>query len=1577
MVPAPFDKEEKDGKVILRIHKDLRDIPFASYFGEIQRLSDPNLQQNLIRKAHIDFSECRWADPLALLHITLFLREFTSLSEDNTARVTLPAPDLAPRLLKFLAEEGFINILLDTPKIGVLWQSKAFTVDDIRACCALETTLAYCNCHALPAQLIDLSDNAFSLDDWLSRASSTIEANIIDTCPPWAREALVHKTRYFLTEALQNILEHAYEGWSTKQRLAAVYVRFRKGLSPNDPHRRSLIWEAASSEGESCRLNPDFLKDRAGCIEAFVLDAGIGLVESLRRAKQLVQGKYPFREACQAVFLSGLRRKEKQSGSEGGGLSILHDLLSRDRDFLRGCDSDSWVHGSVPYTQLGDSPESAGWRSLALGKDTCGHPIRGLSWTVRLSWITPLDSPEDGWEWHPGDVLSHPFLTGSVKRYGTDFYRKIAVLCNGNAGTLGAGGVIPVADWRFTCPPPRARKAFLDQSCSSTTQCVIVFPPRGLAKNDVIRLVEDTCRVTEERGVTDFLLVFCDVPPEEGRMYLRTLDRAQFYTSLSHLDAVVMASSRLAIAVFSPVAGKKTLVLNEQRRNAFFNSSSAVGLIPGESYAGLIGFLVFWDSNLYWQRLREKSANNDWHPYVTDQIQWGAEKTIHGYFDFSQTFHDALCVELYRTALRRLQGAVKTRQLMPADPLVSSLLEEHNAMRGRVHVSHEDTLPVIMVGSVQVTGATQKSACQEGHTTHTVDGGVCFFNHQDSELDDKGCLLLWPRRARWMDENVGALAPNPNDSKESLSRIGRTPAVGRGGESFFKLPRSSAFDQTPIATYEKWQSLHPCIVKIGHWHYQSNHDLLSVGIWKNLDFDAMTGTGALQYVLVRMLSMLGVQPTKLTTNKGRHLAKFVRPVRTHVSALVYNSHPSTDYVIQQLIEVLPEEFVARLVGLRQLRNRRAGSSLLVSPFALDRIKILFKLQEKPEVLLFDDAEITGRNSANLEALLTAAGAAEVHTLTVLDRRRLPVSKPPGSRQSYWRFDVPVMGNDGLCPLCRALDKARAFSARLLGCDDVFRQWTKDWNPQSPLTHWGGHGLDPVAMKLNEPHRHYPTDPPSVKPIKLQTSVGLAIYLAEMHAMTFHDDLVLDVLKQELPNIDAATRIQVLATQLLLFGEEFGKELKEQLMLALIEAALLYEPGDYRIPDRHLSLASLVILSQHSICIEEMCPRINMVLDEWETRKAEHGPQGGFPLPVDLQVLFACLVAESPQSFENKGEIISRCRRMLQPHFDTIAHIYDILFQEVYDDEGYVHRRPLPVLTRVAGEAELTDHPAIVHMLEDGLLSAYRLAAVLEKVLPTSLRAPPSETAVASINMMHNLKEELDTCIQKLKVALADGHLTWELFRPLKSAIENLLGGLRRLIELAYKDIDVKAINDGRISPLERDLEIIAQDLIDTRNWPLILNKRKKSRVFEGNKPVIKRSPSGRPFEKPPNSVWVLWDALTTNIVQHLMTNVIHSNEGTDDPWGRGEGHADMWLMSIYRETHTIITFVNSVKQSVLDKTHEATLPTAAEDLGIKVCYRQEGHLWYAHLALPRAGRLTEFRRFNPFTNLSEMEVSNG
>jgi hypothetical protein len=1582
----PFVINISETELLLHIPIDLNDVFLVEHFGAIQQLSDPRLKQSDICTVCFDFTACKWADPLALLYLNLFIREFTLL-DNRSCRVILPSAQSAPRLLKFLAEEGFLALFLDGTKNHVTYDGATFSAEDVAKCIRSDATLAFCNCHALPATIIDLAEPQFNLGSWIDTSCRTIEQSVRDACPTWSREVVLHKIRFLLQETIPNVTDHAYDNWPTHDRFVAVYARFRKGLSPTNPERRSLLLSATSREKDACRLDPDFLRDRLGCIEVFVADAGLGLSESLISAKKIEKTKDSLNQACRAVFIHGTRRNVRPTGSEAGGLCVLHHVLSRDMDYMRGIDGRDWVHGSVPYESLGPSPEAAGWWS----RTTAAVPLRGLSWTLRLSWTQPLGIPDDGWTWFPKKLNEHPFGNGISKVLGTDWVRSMQSLVAPERESTTFTPQMIVHDSRFPFVENESRDGFLSRRCIASTRCVVWFPPKGLAKNEIIRLVENACSITAARGVKHFSILLCDIPPEEARAYLRVLNRVSFTPSLSHLDSLTLVTTHLAVVRLVPEEvetsegpkRKPKLVIDKASLNDFFttpNSVSSNDVNPSFYYSSMVAFLVYWDSFTYWRHLSDRVRQHTWTPYVVDDVLWTDNRTIHGFLDFPQTLQDRLSVAIYRNALDRLLGASHCARLVNADPLVATLLAEHTELRmpNTVQRTTDVHVPSVLVGSVRVTGTSHILTTEDESSLIPDDTmTMSLFNHPDSGLGDVGVLLLWPTRTEWLTQFAGVTAPDPDHTGLPLARLGHTPAVARGGTGSFRLPRDSKIVQNVENTYKYWQSLFPCILKLGHWHYEGNHDLLTVDLWRNLHFDERSGTGSLQCILAHLISLLGIPAKDIRVPSHFVLGPHLNSLATPVAALIYNPHPTTDLIIQRLISVLPDVASNKVIALRQLRNYRSGSSLLVSPLALDRLSVLLADSPTKEVAFLDDAQNTGRTVADFDALLRSRGVTNVHTVVLLDRRRLSTSRGDDDLAlSYWRYDLPLMGRQRSCPLCMALQTAQSFSSQLLGFDDLVKGWAADWQACSPLTHWVMHGLDPIALSLNQPVWPYPTEADPSASVKITTSTGLAVYFAEMHAMTFDDDLPLRFLSSEEGNIPAAARILVLASQLLLFGSELSIGLRIKLLKNLIVAGLDYESIDPFLTDRHLSLIALTVLSQPLVTLSRLCSDLvaSRALITWQDKYGRSATGGQRCLSVDLATMFAFLMVTCPREMVSVPPLFDQSRRVLRPELKQIASVYDVLFQEAYDDDGYVHRGPLPVFARITCEAAFADMGSVRSAIADTLTSVRHLAYALENLSFTSLRDPADGSGESAINIHQKAKDLVNGCEAGLTELLHSADLTWSAFNAKRRDVDCLLQHLKRLLALAYTDIDTQSMNSGRKRPFDDMLMFTANGLSKKLTWSAILSARNPKRIFSQEHPVYSYSYHGQPFPGRVNHVFILWDSLACRVFEHLLTNVIHSDRAISDPWRSSVDVADMWIRVAYCDHHVIVSLANSV--STAKSPHAPTLPVAAIDLGIRVKYSHDPKTatWFAHLALPRAGRLTEFARLDPFTKFSNLEI---
>jgi hypothetical protein len=127
LLAKPFQLgQEGADELIVIISEDFGERAWGSWFGELQQALETCRWKNLpIGTIHVDFSSCRWADPLPLLSLSLALADFES--SGKVVRLTFPSDCVktaqeskdevedrrnSTRFLKFLVREGFLDLLV-------------------------------------------------------------------------------------------------------------------------------------------------------------------------------------------------------------------------------------------------------------------------------------------------------------------------------------------------------------------------------------------------------------------------------------------------------------------------------------------------------------------------------------------------------------------------------------------------------------------------------------------------------------------------------------------------------------------------------------------------------------------------------------------------------------------------------------------------------------------------------------------------------------------------------------------------------------------------------------------------------------------------------------------------------------------------------------------------------------------------------------------------------------------------------------------------------------------------------------------------------------------------------------------------------------------------------------------------------------------------------------------------------------------------------------------------------------------------------------------------------------------------
>jgi hypothetical protein len=556
------------------VDQDFSERSWAAWFGEIQQiLESSSWKGQAVMACHVDFSHCRWADPLPLLSLALALADFEAQGKEvgvsfpgdclkeQEDRNSEQAKDCRARtqFLKFLAREGFLELLARRKPVAfpadlsgdrahlrrVSLGGRPLVEEDLSELKDAWAPLIFEESTCLPARLLTLrhptdDDGPVFLEDddidrWVERALDGLIAPVVaDKVPAWAQGGLKHRLQLLLREALHNVAQHAYRD----EGLAAIYVRYREGLLGQAPSAWGVLEEHIRREEDNRHMAllgsvpryQGFTRTRTGFFEVYILDAGCGFVKMItadEHMKHLLDEPNPFHKAMLAVFQDGFSSKPDRA-TEHGGLHLLQQLLEPNKDYLRGRDEDAWWGTTLPLLETQSDSTPAGQFSLTCEASRTKKPqVRGLAWTARLSWLDPMDQVTSG-SWGTWLGMSKPeHRTPLMKtlRDGSD-----------DAGMLKH---LPVQDWRLSGKTWPSTKKFQDSPAAS----MMVLPATDWMKNSIQdRLAEALRFGLLEQGGT---LCVGEIASEEALTYLAAIRRARrLFSGVEHLPRYIVLVTR-------------------------------------------------------------------------------------------------------------------------------------------------------------------------------------------------------------------------------------------------------------------------------------------------------------------------------------------------------------------------------------------------------------------------------------------------------------------------------------------------------------------------------------------------------------------------------------------------------------------------------------------------------------------------------------------------------------------------------------------------------------------------------------------------------------------------------------------------------------------------------------------------------------------------------------------------------------------------------------------------------------------------------------------------------------------------
>jgi hypothetical protein len=1049
------------------------------------------------RALELDFSACRWFDPIPLLAILCELKAWSTrwltqkqphqiLIQLGEASVEVLEGSSHSRALKFFALHGFVEALgCICPDTTFFYQSHdgasphrfgSEQVSLLRALLLrppieLDGSEPICRPSGLvpsasgsaPGAEVDsfVSEIIQSVDDALFRGRATEFAN---------RDSALQRLRQVAFEIVGNAWEHAYPSGVT----GAVYVfaRLRSHTDIRSPRGKS-------PHESDCPLLSEIYDIPSGrFLEFFICDTGRGLTADRGIWKDSAQDpqtiaalgeyaaerpdclKFPLRFLAKAVFQRPVSRHRQRRESAPDslrsnvtGLMHVNSVLAYHSDISRCAVGCEWIAGSHPRPAAHSGGKGQGGYDSVVTEEpplgTAFHFAIGISGgtpALSSSWWSPereADTQLEGLR----AIYSATEVTEAAGDI-LDVRARMEELEEESTPDL------PVAR-SFQQVRKEAHRYFTREACS------IVRVSRNFEKNRAYQILSDwlLCRARTGRAGT---LVFCDLSRMQAlilRDHLLRISRTYFGPLTAAVEGVAqgariyvvsenLESSALNLRLQRLDTGRITL-----RLSASDTAPGPIDLMP------IVRGLRARDSALFWERMQSLRRSS---PVIVGPVVWkkaehsgDQEIILPSYLDYGLAAQDRRVAQILRRSLRRVLALFSRLTPIAIDDLVRADLAD--ALRWVSSERPVNQPASVFVLSVFATGSTVRRAemqhgssaalvCSFAIPTIVADPGLSTPIYSALEWNPPWALALSTRGPALWERIPGTPFIQLAKATHPIARPQDWPVESRvPNDSERKRRRPTSAD-----SYRYWHLER--LLRIGHWRLDRRHGLVEIDHARALQQSAESKTGFYEWLSENLLYLAAhEQDPLLVYPAGRLGAVMIRH-------LLYKTRRRQEF---KKWRVFPLNFLPQVAdGFRQ-----------IAPLTRHQIETSIREYGSGKAFFVDIGFVARRTLDHTRRLLHDLGLNDVVALGLVNRTTFP-ALPSESRigeelLGYWRFDVPTLDDERLCQVCRALgvllavrERARLHQPDLL---QVIDSISKDWERSDPSLSWWDHGLEPMPL----------------------------------------------------------------------------------------------------------------------------------------------------------------------------------------------------------------------------------------------------------------------------------------------------------------------------------------------------------------------------------------------------------------------------------------------------------------------------------------------------------------------------------
>ncbi len=1178
-----YEKKYKENQLQFKLECDLTCDNWASIYGVITENTSDFNRLNRINTLRIDLSSCVEASPFCLMCLILFLKK---QREDYKKNIVIILPTFNKNFsykkgafLRFLASQGFLSEMLNNKFIV-----KARNIIDEKT---IERFNSYCydiDCSKIiPMKTYTVSD-VFTKEIIAKEIDEELSLALQNSTLPQSYNLLSMQVYNIVTELIENVEKHAYS--SDEKKRFAIYIRKRKGAIHSDESETNLqlFKKRIKDEESNCPgIDNSILEKNEYVLEVFFADIGMGLSGSLNsfyseyRKKEY---KYPIRELFGNVLKNGFRKMIPEEATKYGGLHFICRLLSESSGYIWCNEGKEWIGAfsnelSKETFSTHQKTSNIVFQNVGIGRvyDSENNVYgKGLMWCFRIPYSQTSHFRSHlavQWTKQPSQ---HPVYVNY--KYNEKYHDMTVnhILCkDDNFNEL----------W-YLNGAPKEWKNDLNSATQLNTNTYVWFPEKNNSKNKIYKKIDElikivqysidnqSCEKTNHHTFANegIHLVIGDVDSSDIISYYYVLNNMYLSKNKSLLIDVIVITKQWSVLYFEAINGN-LVKSDEKAKNFIENNNNNFNKI----YEGIVPYALFirkYYSFHFWQVIKEYSSENY---FINAPIVWSKERIIDGYLDFERIIMFDKAYRLLISSLERTIGYFNMTdvEFRNTDSISRRLCQDINS-----RFMQMDTIRYFVnVLTVCVTGYTKKaqynyddiiqgeSILYNAFFAHPYNTAVGF-----SDLSDVSFLLVWPEK-----EFFGDYQPNIG----SFCRIGKTSLISSEETinriETQKIYKNIARNKTQL--YQEIQQAHPHFIKYGHYCTDSHHYLIGFDLITYMKNSYLKKEGAFVFLLWKIMVYLSDQKNldSIVDSKWRKVLKNSDFLDSEKGGLVvYHSNTFTDYYMSRIKEIIPEELKEQIIPLTFFETQSFSNTVSISPFTIKQIKEKMNSTTIKGVLYVDSSFSTGRRMAEIENILLSSGCEKVRFLSLVDMRRL--RSYDEKSESYWRVNIPRL-DDSHCIICSVLKKLKSFQSKVdKELSDRIYGWIKKWQAINITCDLNDYGIEPTLINSFTENG-----------LEIKDSFALNIFAAEQLSETYNNDYVYFLIQTK-TSLPPEIRIQLICTQLCLFGNQNSRQLQLSLLSELIgNVAQCSNTNSYT------SLAGITFVSQSVSVIYDLLNEI--------------------------------------------------------------------------------------------------------------------------------------------------------------------------------------------------------------------------------------------------------------------------------------------------------------------------------------------------------------------------------------------------